>query len=126
MQPDLRKSLDFVPRLAAFYAALFILPGIAMPFFPVWLKAMDVDAKLIGIVLAVPMVARMLAIPVITREADRRDAVRTVLLVASLATVAGYALVGLSSGVIAIFVTYALTSLFWTPLMPRPRSRTRT
>lgn len=118
MQPDLRKSLDFVPRLAAFYAALFILPGIAMPFFPVWLKAMDVDAKLIGIVLAVPMVARMLAIPVITREADRRDAVRTVLLVASLATVAGYALVGLSSGVIAIFVTYALTSLFWTPLMP--------
>ena len=118
MLPELRKSLDFVPRLAAFYAALFILPGIAMPFFPVWLKAKDVDAKLIGILLAVPMVARMLAIPVITREADRRDAVRTVLLVASLATVAGYALVGLSSGVIAIFVTYALTSLFWTPLMP--------
>jgi PPP family 3-phenylpropionic acid transporter len=118
MQPELRKPLDFVPRLAAFYAALFILPGIAMPFFPVWLKAKDVDAKLIGVVLAVPMVARMLAIPVITREADRRDAVRTVLLVASLATVAGYALVGLSSGVIAIFVTYTLTSLFWTPLMP--------
>ncbi|MGB6999644.1 MAG: MFS transporter, partial [Pseudolabrys sp.] len=118
MLPELRKSLGFVPRLAAFYAALFILPGIAMPFFPVWLKAKDVDAKLIGILLAVPMVARMLAIPVITREADRRDAVRTVLLVASLATVAGYALVGLSSGVIAIFVTYALTSLFWTPLMP--------
>ena len=65
----------FVPRLAALYVALFILPGIQMPFFPVWLKAKDVDARLIGIVLAVPMVARVLAIPVVAREADRRDAV---------------------------------------------------
>jgi PPP family 3-phenylpropionic acid transporter len=110
--------LGFVPRLAAFYAALFILPGIAMPFFPIWLKAKDVDAKLIGIVLAVPMIARMLAIPVVARQADRRDAVRAVLVIASLGMVAGYALVGLSSGVAAILVAYALTSLFATPLMP--------
>ena len=117
MRLDFRMSLGFVPRLAAFYAALFILPGIQMPFFPVWLKAKDVDAKLIGIVLAVPMVARVLAIPIITREADRRD-VRAVLIVASLATVIGYTLVGLSAGATAILITYTLTSLFSTPLMP--------
>jgi PPP family 3-phenylpropionic acid transporter len=110
-------SLGFVPRLAAFYAALFILPGIQMPFFPVWLKAKDVDAKLIGIVLAVPMVARVLAIPVITRQADKRD-VRAVLIVASLATVIGYTFVGLSGGAVAILIAYTLTSLFSTPLMP--------
>jgi hypothetical protein len=40
-------SVSFIPRLAALYAALFILPGIQMPFFPVWLKAKDVDATLI-------------------------------------------------------------------------------
>jgi MFS transporter, PPP family, 3-phenylpropionic acid transporter len=117
MRADLRMSLGFVPRLAAFYAALFIVPGIQMPFFPVWLKAKDVDAKLIGIVLAVPMVVRVLAIPVITREADRRD-VRAVLIVASLATVIGYTLVGLSTGAVAILITYAVASLFSTPLMP--------
>ena len=117
MRPDLRMSLGFVPRLAAFYAALFILPGIQMPFFPVWLKAKDVDAKLIGIVLAVPMVARVLAIPVITRQADKRD-VRAVLIVASLATVIGYTFVGLSGGAVAILIAYTLTSLFSTPLMP--------
>ncbi|MGA7311137.1 MAG: MFS transporter [Pseudolabrys sp.] len=117
MRPDFRMSLGFVPRLAAFYAALFILPGIQMPFFPIWLKAKDVDAKMIGIVLAVPVVARVLAIPVITREADRRD-VRAVLIIASLATVIGYTLVGLSAGVAAILITYTLTSLFSTPLMP--------
>src|SRR5262245_48411511 len=108
----------FVPRLAALYVALFILPGIQMPFFPVWLKAKDVEASLIGVVLAVPMVARVLAIPVVAREADRRDAVRDVLILASVASVAGYVLVGLSTSAIAILVTYTLTSLFYTPLMP--------
>ncbi len=108
----------FVPRLAALYVALFILPGIQMPFFPVWLKAKDVDVSLIGVVLAVPMVARVLAIPVVAREADRRDAVRDVLILASIASVAGYVLVGLSTSAIAILVTYTLTSLFYTPLMP--------
>src|SRR5215470_4039810 len=118
MRRELRTSVGFVPRLAALYAAMFVLPGIAMPFFPIWLKAKDVDARLIGVVLAVPMIARMLAIPVVARQADRRDAVRAALVIASLATVAGYALVGLSSGVVAIIAAYALTSLFSTPLMP--------
>ena len=108
----------FVPRLAALYAALFILPGIQMPFFPVWLKAKDVDAGLIGVVLAVPMLARVLAIPVIARAADRRDAVRDVLIFTSVASVVGYILVGLSTGAFAILIAYTLTSLCYTPLMP--------
>jgi PPP family 3-phenylpropionic acid transporter len=118
MRPDFGVSVGFIPRLAVLYAALFILPGIAMPFFPIWLKAKDVDAKLIGIVLAVPMVARVLAIPLITRQADRRDSVRAALVIAGLASVAGYTLVGLSAGPISILITYTLTSLFSTPLMP--------
>ena len=118
MRPFFRESWGFIPRLAALYAALFILPGIQMPFFPIWLKAKDVDATLIGIVLAVPMVARVLAIPIVAREADRRDAVRDVLVIASFACVAGYVLVGLSSGFVAILITYTLTALFASPLMP--------
>src|SRR5262249_10802297 len=74
-----QKFGGFVPRLAALYVALFILPGIQMPFFPIWLKAKDVDDSLMGIVRAVPMVARVLAIPLVAQEADRRDAVRDVL-----------------------------------------------
>ena len=33
------EATGLVPRLAIFYAALFVLPGIQMPFFPVWLEA---------------------------------------------------------------------------------------
>ena len=118
MQPAFRMSWGFTPRLGVLYAALFLLPGIQMPFFPVWLQAKNVDATLIGIILAVPMVARVLAILLVTREADRRDAVREALIIASLASVAGYVLVGFSVGASAILITYTLTALFSTPLMP--------
>ena len=118
MQPVRATFWGFVPRLAAFYAALFILPGIQMPFFPVWLKAKGLDPKMIGIVLAVPMVARVLAIPVVTRAADRRDAIRGAMVLACVASVAGYTLVGLSAGAVAILIAYTLTSLASTPVMP--------
>ncbi len=118
MQPARATFLGFVPRLAAFYAALFILPGIQMPFFPVWLRAKGLDPKMIGFVLAVPMVVRILAIPVVTRAADRRDAIQGAMVLACVASVAGYTLVGLSGGAVAILIAYALTSLASTPVIP--------
>ena len=112
------KTSDLVPRLAIFYAALFVLPGIQMPFFPVWLKAKEVDSGMIGIVLAAPIVARLLAVPVFMREADRRDAIRAALIVCGCAAAVGYTLVGLSAGAVLILSAYALTSLATTPQMP--------
>ena len=112
------RTSDLVPRLAIFYAALFVLPGIQMPFFPVWLKAKEVEPETIGIVLAAPIIARLLAVPVFMREADRRDAVRAGLIVCGVAAAAGYTLVGLSAGAVLILVAYALTSLATTPQMP--------
>ena len=107
-----------MPRLAALYAALFILPGIQMPFFPVWLKAKGVDPELIGMVLAVPMVRGVLAIPVVTREADRRDAVRDGLIVCECCErrrlYPGRPVRRRRCHPIA----YALASLCYTPLMP--------
>lgn len=112
------EATGLVPRLAIFYAALFALPGIQMPFFPVWLEAKGVDAGMIGIVLAAPIVARLLAVPIFMREADRRDAVRAALIVCGFAAAAGYILVGLSAGAVLILAAYALTSLATTPQMP--------
>src|SRR5262245_33913581 len=93
-----QETSGLVRRLAIFYAALFVLLGIQMPFLPVWLEAKDVDPGMIGIVLAAPIVARLLAVPVFMREADRRDAVRAALIVCGFAAAAGYVLVGLSAG----------------------------
>jgi PPP family 3-phenylpropionic acid transporter len=111
-------GLGFAARLSALYAALFVLSGVQLPFFPVWLKAKGLDAATIGLVLAVPMVVRVAAIPFATRAADRRDALRATIVLACAFSVAGFALLGFADSVLAIFAAYALASLAFTPIMP--------
>lgn len=118
MQPLAAKEPGFAPRLAALYAALFILAGIQLPFLPVWLAAKGLEAGMIGLVLAAPQIVRVFAIPLAARSADRRDAVRAAIVVTSCASVLGYTLVGLSSGAAAILAAFALASLASTPVMP--------
>jgi MFS transporter, PPP family, 3-phenylpropionic acid transporter len=110
-------SFGFASRLAAFYAALFIVSGIELPFFPVWLRARGLDAGMIGIVLAAPIVVRVFSITLATRAADRHNALRGALVVTSAASLAGYALVGLAAGPLAILTAYAAAALAFTPLM---------
>ncbi len=114
----MRPIVGFAPRLAALYAAMFAMLGIQLPFFPVWLKAKGLDAQLIGVVLAIPMIVRVFAIPIATRVADRRDALRAAIVIASCASVVGYAMTGFAAGAVAIVVAYGLASLAFTPVMP--------
>jgi PPP family 3-phenylpropionic acid transporter len=72
----LRLSIGFAPRVAALYAGLFMLGGIQLPYFPLWLKVKGLDAQQIGIVLAAPMVVRLFAIPAAARIAEHTGALR--------------------------------------------------
>src|SRR6476619_4651508 len=108
----------FVPRVAALYAALFFYAGVQMPFLPVWMQAKGVDPTLIGVISAVPVLARLLSVPLVAREADRRDAVRAAIVLAAWASVFGHVLLGLSVGSIAILAAYAVASLLFTPIGP--------
>ena len=111
-------QIGFAPRLAALYAGIFIMSGIQLPFFPVWLKAKGLDPQMIGLVLAAPIVARLIAVPLVARAADRRDALRAAIVVTSFLGVAGFVLVGLAEGAWAILMAYALAALALTPVMP--------
>jgi MFS transporter, PPP family, 3-phenylpropionic acid transporter len=115
---DRHLRIGFTTRLAALYAAFFIVAGIQMPFFPVWLQAKGLDPGTIGLVLAMPQVLRLLAIPAVTRAADRHDALRAALILTCGLSVAGYVLVGLAEGATAILIVYALAALAFTPIMP--------
>jgi PPP family 3-phenylpropionic acid transporter len=110
--------LGFAARLALLYAATFVLSGIQLPFFPLWLKAKGLDAATIGLALAVPMLVRVVAIPLAAREADRRDALRTALILAGAGSLAGALLLAFANGAAAILAAYALASLAYTPVMP--------
>lgn len=106
----------FATRLSAYYAASFVLIGIQMPFFPVWLEAKGLDAAEIGLILAAPAFVRVLAVPLLTRFADRHGALREALVAASCAAALGYVAVGLSSGPLAILIAVSLASIAYTPI----------
>ena len=111
-------QIGFAARLAAFYAAIFVVVGIQLPFFPLWLTAKGLDAQMIGVVLAAPMIVRIVAVPLSARVADRRDALRAVLVALSAATAVGYVMVGFSDGATIILLTFALASAAFSPVMP--------
>ncbi len=99
-------SRRFAISLAAFYASLFGLVGTHLPFFPVWLKAVGIDAAWIGIITALPAISRFTALPFLTSLAERRHAVRQAIIVTAFATAAGVILTGTQQQALAVFLIY--------------------
>jgi MFS transporter, PPP family, 3-phenylpropionic acid transporter len=119
MAPQPRANADgFGARLALFYAGLFVVVGIQMPFFPVWLQAKGLDAETIGLVVATPILVRVVAVPIAARLADRHGALRQMLVASSAGAAMGYALVGWADGLPAILVAVALTAALAAPVIP--------
>jgi PPP family 3-phenylpropionic acid transporter len=108
----------FALRVSLFYGAFFLYAGLSLPFMPAWLAAKGLDAREIGIVLAAPLVARVVAVPLSTRLADRFGMLQRALVAAALASVAGFVLVGFLSGFTAIFFAYALAATVLAPVLP--------
>jgi PPP family 3-phenylpropionic acid transporter len=108
----------FGRKLALFYGTLFGLVGTHLPFFPVWLKAIGIDASWIGIITAVPSVTRFTALPFVTGLAERRYSVRAALTVTAFATAAGFSLVGTQNQPLLVFLAYVVTACVWTPMVP--------
>ncbi|MBP1063857.1 UNVERIFIED_ORG: PPP family 3-phenylpropionic acid transporter [Bradyrhizobium japonicum] len=104
--------------LALFYSAFFAVLGTHMPFFPVWLKAIGIDAAWIGLINALPAITRFTTLPQVAAFAEKRHAIRAGIMVSVLATAIGFAAVGLQQQPLALFLIYALTCMMWTPTMP--------
>lgn len=108
----------FVRGLALFYVALFVSIGIQLPFFPLWLEAKGLDARMIGVVLAAPMFVRLFAVPILTRLADGRQALRGAIVAGAAASAIGTVVLGFTEGAVAILIVFALASVPFTPIMP--------
>src|SRR5581483_5952102 len=116
--PHRLETRRFAIRLAWFYGAVFALIGCHLPFFPVWLRAVGVDASWIGLILAVPAVTRFTILPAITHLAERCRVVRGAMIATALATTIGFVLIGTQHRPIAVFLAYAVTAAWWTPTIP--------
>lgn len=108
----------FAVRLSLFYAAIFLLVGCHLPYFPVWLDWRGLTPDQIGIVLASPLAIRIFSTPGISFFADRLGNRRFVLILLAWGALASFSLLLAARGFWAILAIAMLASLFWTSVMP--------
>jgi MFS transporter, PPP family, 3-phenylpropionic acid transporter len=111
-------SRRFATRLALFYGSLFGLIGTHLPFFPMWLKAIGIDASWIGIITAVPSVTRFTVLPLVTGLAERRGSLRGAMILAAFVTALGFLVIGTQHLPLLVFAAYVVTACLWTPMVP--------
>lgn len=78
-------------RLSAFYAATFLVTGIQLPFWPVWLASRGLTAREIGILLAATIWVKVLAAPAIGAIADKTGGRRALMGALAATALAAYA-----------------------------------
>jgi MFS transporter, PPP family, 3-phenylpropionic acid transporter len=108
----------FAARLALFYGAQFGLIGTHLPFFPMWLKAVGIDASWIGIITAVPAVTRFTMLPVVTGFAERRNSLRGTMVLTAFAVALGFFIIGTQHEPLLVFIVYVALACMWTPMVP--------
>jgi PPP family 3-phenylpropionic acid transporter len=108
----------FATRLALFYGTVFGLVGTHLPFFPVWLKSIGIDASWIGIITALPSLTRFTVLPFVTGLAERHQSLRGAMILAALATALGFSILGALHQPLAVLIAFGLTACVWTPLVP--------
>ena len=77
----------FELRIATMCGAAFVISGLYVPFFPVWLDSIGMDADRISLILAVAMLARIFSAPFIMAASDRSGERVRILIALSLASV---------------------------------------
>lgn len=111
-------------RLAFFFAAFFVVVGIQLPFWPVWLAAKGLGPTEIGLLLAVSIAAKVIANPLTAHLADRRGERRRPMVVLALASLASFALFGWVEGFWPILAVSVMFFTLWPPIMPLGESLT--
>ncbi len=104
-------------RLSFLYAVLFFELGVNLPFFPLWLRAQSLGDDSIGIVLAAPLLTRIIANPVVGALADRRGRMNAALIACSASVVVGTALLALAGGFLSILLIVIAIALAQGPLI---------
>lgn len=105
-------------RVALFYMAIFTVPAIHMPFFPIWLKDRGMSAAEIGILLALGTWLRLLANPFVAHQVDRRGNQRLAIILLAWASALSFTLFLIPSGFWGIALCISIWALLWSPIIP--------
>ena len=105
-------------RLGMFYAASFLVVGIQLPFWPVWLASRGLDLHEIALVFAAAIWAKVIATPVLGALADRLGRRRAVMIALAASACAAYAGLWPAAGFGAILALNLVAGMAQSALMP--------
>lgn len=106
-----------VGRLSLLYACLFFELGVSLPFFPLWLQAQSLGSDAIGVILAAPLLVRVVANPAVGALADRSGRIVMALTLCAVLVAAGTGLLTVARGFWPIFVVVIAIALAQGPLI---------
>ena len=111
--------LRLATRVSLLFAAVFTVAGTHLPYLPVWLDWVGLSAREIAVIVALPMLVRVIATPVIAFAADRAgDHRRYLLVLAGIALAAALALTQCASfwPILALSLLFAIATSTIMPL----------
>lgn len=104
-------------RLSLLYAILFFELGVNLPFFPLWLQAQSLESDAIGIILATPLLIRVVANPAVGALADRSGRIAMALTLCAMLVAAGTGLLTVARGFWPILLVVIAIALAQGPLI---------
>ena len=111
-------EFGFSLRLSVFYGVVFLLIGGFLPYFAVWLDGRGLTSGEIGLILATPLMVRVMITPVISFAADRTGDRRSMLVLLAWGTLAASLVFTTTHGFWTIMAASIVFAIFWTSIMP--------
>ena len=105
-------------RLSCFYAAVFAVIGVQLPFWPLYLKAKGLDPSDIGLLMAAAFFVKILTNPLVGHVVDRNGERRRPMLFMAAAAVLLTMLFQPAEGFLQLLAVTLLTAASFTALMP--------
>ncbi|MBS4048942.1 MAG: MFS transporter [Alphaproteobacteria bacterium] len=105
-------------RISLHYAALFLVPGVYLPFFAAWLESRGLHPTEISIMLAVGILMRLVAGPAAAHAVDRSGRRKLAILLLVWVSIASFALLGWVEGFSVMLLVWVVHSAAWAPITP--------
>jgi PPP family 3-phenylpropionic acid transporter len=105
-------------RLSLYYAALFLVIGVMLPFWPVWLKSRGLGPAEIGLILSATAWVRAFSNPILAQIADLRGRPDRMLVALGWAALLSHFLFFAVGGFWALLAVSILASMTFSALMP--------
>ncbi|MDX2264048.1 MAG: MFS transporter [Hyphomicrobiales bacterium] len=105
-------------RIAAFYAAIFLMIGCYMAYLPVWLKARGFTEAEITLVFALPLLLRVVFTPLVSFIADKAGNARALVFWLTHGAACALACLAAAPGHAMIFAALTVYALLWTSVVP--------